>query len=144
MKLPSKKVAFNYFYSQLTGNFLGFIVGMSATGLVSQFFEKRSIKNLWGITSRKTVVDKDTFAALEWCVSILIGFIVFEMVTKGLKQWLEKRGPGIKRSFFRFLIARGLPLRFYQARNQLKQMALPVIESAASRVRKSLGYSAKA
>jgi hypothetical protein len=136
MKFPSKKVTFNYFYNQLTGNFLGFIVGMSATGLVSQFFEKRSIKNLWGITSRKAVVDKDTFAALEWCVSILIGFIVFEMVTKGLKLWLEQRGPAIKRNFFRFLIARGLHLRWFQARDQIRRVALPVIDGAATRIRR--------
>ena len=136
MKLPSKKVTFNYFYNQLTGNFLGFIVGMSATSLVSQFFEKRGIKNLWGITSRKAVVDKDTFAALEWCVSILIGFIVFEMVTKGLKQWLEKRGPAIKRNFFRFLIGRGLHHRMSQARNQMRRVTMPVIDGATTHIRK--------
>jgi hypothetical protein len=104
----SKKVILKYLYDQLTGNFMGFLIGMSAASLVSQFFETRSLRNLWGITSKKTVVDKDTFANLEWIISIIIGFIVFEVFTKVLKERLNKSLPALKAKVFRFIIKNDL------------------------------------
>jgi hypothetical protein len=104
----SKKKLLRYLYDQLTGNFAGFIVGMSATGLVSRFFETRSIRNLWGITSRKAVVSKETFGALEWIISILIGFIFFEIMTKVLKERLDRNLPAWKRIAFRWIIRKNL------------------------------------
>lgn len=78
---------FQYLYSNFVGNFIGFAIGMASTRLVSHFFTTRGIKNLWGLTARKTVVDKQTFSAMEWGISIVIGFIVFEIISK----WLKKR-----------------------------------------------------
>ena len=75
MKIVSRKVVLRYLYDQLTGNFAGFLIGMSATTLVSQFYETRGLRNLWGLTSKKTVVDKDTFSNLEWIISIVISQI---------------------------------------------------------------------
>jgi hypothetical protein len=93
-----------YLYSNFVGNFLGFAIGMASTRLVSHFFTTRSIRNLWGLTARKTVVDKQTFVAMEWAISILIGFIVFEIISKWIKRkmdelvsknaWLSRWMPG--------------------------------------------------
>ena len=85
-----------YLYNNFLGNFLGFIIGLSSTKLVAYFFATRSIKNLWGLTSRKTLVDKQTFSILEWTISILIGFIVFEIFSKGLKKKFEENLPSFK------------------------------------------------
>lgn len=86
-----------YVFNNYIGNFLGFIVGYSSTHLVAYFFTTKSIKNLWGLTAKKTVVDKQTFGMLEWAVSLLIGFIVFEMIskwaTKKLEPWMNKLLP---------------------------------------------------
>lgn len=108
MKYIKKKVVLHYLYEQLTGNFLGFLIGMSATGLVSRFFETRSIRNLWGLASRKTVIDKDTFANLEWIISIVIGFVVFEVMTKVVKDRMDQHLPALKRKIYRFLVANQL------------------------------------
>ena len=85
---------FQYLYSNFVGNFIGFAIGMASSRLVSHFFTTRSIKNLWGLTARKTVVDKQTFSAMEWGISIVIGFIVFEIISKWLKkkmdEWMAK------------------------------------------------------
>ena len=108
MKYLKKKVILQYLYDQLTGNFMGFLVGMSATGLVSHFFETRSIRNFWGLASKKVVIDKDTFSNLEWIISIVIGFIVFEVMTKVVKERLDRNLPTIKRKFYRFLVAQQL------------------------------------
>ena len=104
-----------YLYQQLTGNFIGFLIGVSATGLVSHFFETRSFKNLWGLTAKKTIVDKDTFQALEWIISIVIGFIAFEIVTKVVKAQLEKNFPTYKRNFFRWIIRENVHVRLRSA-----------------------------
>jgi type II secretory pathway component PulF len=108
MKYLKKKVILKYLYNQLTGNFMGFLIGMSATGLVSQFFETRSFRNFWGLASKKTVIDKETFSNLEWIISIVVGFIVFEVMTKVVKEKLDRNLPTIKRKFFRFLVEKQL------------------------------------
>lgn len=85
MKQTSQKFL-QYVYSSYTGNFIGFAIGMASTSLVKHFFTTRSIKNLWGLTARKTVVDKQTFSFMEWAISIIIGFIVFEIISKWVKK----------------------------------------------------------
>jgi hypothetical protein len=76
-------------YSNFTGNFIGFAIGMASTRLVSHFFTTKSIKNLWGLTAKKTVVDKQTFSGLEWMISIVIGFLVFEIISKWVKKKMD-------------------------------------------------------
>ena len=85
MKQTSQKFL-QYVYSSYTGNFIGFAIGMASTRLVAHFFTTRSIKNLWGLTARKAVVDKQTFSFMEWAISIIIGFIVFELISKWVKK----------------------------------------------------------
>lgn len=104
IKHINKKSIRRYLTDQLTGNFAGFLIGMSATGLVSQFFETRSVRNLWGITAHKKVLDKETFSNLEWVLSILIGFLVFEIMTKIVKGEISKHYPRYKFRFFRWII----------------------------------------
>ena len=83
-----------YLYNNFLGNFIGFAVGMASTKLVSHYFATRSIKNLWGLTSHKTVLAKNTYANLELIVSLVIGFIVFEIISKWIKKkmdvWMPK------------------------------------------------------
>ena len=113
-KITLKSIS-QYLYQQLTGNFIGFLIGVSATGLVSQFFETRSFKNLWGLTAKKTIVDKDTFHLLEWIISIGIGFIAFEIVTKVIKAQLEKNFPTYKRIFLRWIIRENVHVKLRSA-----------------------------
>lgn len=90
MKSSIQRKFLEYLYSNFIGNFLGFAIGMASTRLVSHFFTTRSIKNLWGLTAKKTVVDKQTFTAMEWMISIAIGFIVFEIISKWVKQKVDE------------------------------------------------------
>jgi hypothetical protein len=109
MRYLNRNVILKYLYDQLTGNFMGFMIGLSATGLVSQFFETRSIRNFWGLASKKTVVDKETFANLEWIISIIIGFIVFEIMTKVVKTKIDQYFPLLKRRVLRWAIINDVP-----------------------------------
>jgi large-conductance mechanosensitive channel len=85
-----------YVYNNYVGNFLGFVIGMASTRLVSHFFTTRSIRNLWGLATHKTVINKQTYTNLEWTISIVIGFIVFEIVSKWLKKKLQEMMPKYK------------------------------------------------
>jgi hypothetical protein len=86
MKSNASQKFLQYMYSNFTGNFIGFAIGMASTRLVAHFFTTRSIKNLWGLTAKRTVVDKQTFSAMEWMISIIIGFLVFEIISKWVKK----------------------------------------------------------
>ena len=92
-----------YLYNNFLGNFLGFAVGMASTRLVSHYFATRSIKNLWGLTSHKTVLDKKTYGNLEWIVSVVIGFIVFEIISKWVKKKMGEMVPKYKTSVMQWL-----------------------------------------
>jgi hypothetical protein len=94
MKSNTGQKFLQYMYSNFTGNFIGFAIGMASTRLVAHFFTTRSIKNLWGLTAKKEVVDKQTFSAMEWMVSIIIGFLVFEIISKWIKK---KMNPYLKK-----------------------------------------------
>lgn len=102
----SRKDITKYLYDQLTGNFMGFLAGLSASSLVSNFFEKKSIRNLWGLSSKKTVVDKETFSNLEWVVSLIIGFIVFEIMTRVVKEKIDNWLPIYRRKIYRLIVGR--------------------------------------
>ena len=86
MKSNASQKFLQYMYSNFTGNFIGFAIGMASTRLVAHFFTTRSIKNLWGLAAKKQVVDKQTFSAMEWMISIIIGFLVFEIISKWVKK----------------------------------------------------------
>lgn len=108
MKYLHPKKIMSFLYNKLTGSFAGFVIGMAATGLVSRFFETRSIKNLWGLTAKKKIIDKGTYGHMEWLISIIIGFIVFEIVTKVVKQKIDTHFPKYKYRVFRWAIRNGV------------------------------------
>ena len=92
-----------YLYNNFLGNFIGFAIGMASARLVSHYFATRSIKNLWGLTSHKTVLDKKTYANLEFIVSLVIGFIVFEIISKWMKKKMGEMIPKYKTSVIQWL-----------------------------------------
>jgi hypothetical protein len=103
MKYTHTKKLAKYIYNNFTGNFIGFFIGMASSRLVSHFFATRSIRNLWGLTSRKTVIDKKTFSNLEWVISIIIGFIVFEIISKWVKKKMDEMLPKYKVTVMRWM-----------------------------------------
>ena len=100
-----------YLYNNFLGNFLGFAVGMASTRLVAHFFATKSIKNLWGLTSHKTMLDKKTYSNLEWIVSLLIGFIVFELISKWVTRKLNEKWPVYKTTLLQWLAKKKLSVR---------------------------------
>ena len=124
MAWPSTKDLSKYAYNQFKGHFLGFIVGTSATSLVSTFFETRKWKNLWGLTARKTIVSGDTFRFLEWFCALVVGFIAFEIANSLVKEKLSTQVQRITS----FIHERGL---------------MSDLESSAPRTAKSIKWIAR-
>jgi len=143
MKFISRKVVLKYLYNQLTGTFAGFLIGMSATKLVAQFFETRKLKNLWGLASKKTIVDKDTFGNLEWIISIVIGFIVFEIFTKVVKEKIDKYFPIYKYRSFRWIVANQWHTKLRDTGSMLNQRRVVVFAAMQNAMSNALDKYAK-
>jgi hypothetical protein len=110
------KKAIHYLYGKLTGSFIGFVIGMATTSLVSRYFETRSIKNLWGLTAKKRIVDKQTYAYLEWIISVIIGFVVFEIITKLIQKKLDEKWPLYKYKILVWIVKNGLHTKYKKSR----------------------------
>jgi len=63
------------------GNFVGYVAGSLVTLLTTYHtVERRAFRNLFGILPRHTVVVHRLPRWLEWTVSILLGYLVMELV----------------------------------------------------------------
>ena len=111
MKKQQPKNVFRYLTDQFMGTFTGFIIGIWASSLVSHFFATRSIKNLWGLTAKKTLVDKQTFTALEWLASVIVGYLVFEIAVRFIKSQVIPRIAVFRLRFIRLMIKTGWYVR---------------------------------
>ena len=63
------------------GNFVGFVAGSLVMVLTTyQAVERRALKNLFGILPRETVVVHRLPEWLEWTLSVVVGYLVMELV----------------------------------------------------------------
>ena len=63
------------------GNFVGFVAGSLVMTLTTyQTLERRAVKNLFGLLPRQTVVVHRLPEWLEWTLSVLVGYLVMELV----------------------------------------------------------------
>lgn len=122
---------------------MGFLIGMSATSLVAQFFETRSFKNLWGLTAKKTLVDKKTFGYLEWFISLVIGFLVFEIFTKYVKTYLDTNLPRYKQQFFRWMVRNGYHTNLKMTHVQLSRKRFSLFAAVHHGTRNALNRFSK-
>ncbi|GAB4492632.1 MAG: hypothetical protein OHK0019_14920 [Saprospiraceae bacterium] len=65
---------------------VGYLAGLTASNLVSRFFVKKGLVNLWGLTAKREAVRKDDYEWLMFITSYLIGLIVMASVNYLLKK----------------------------------------------------------
>lgn len=65
---------------------VGYLAGLSASMLVSKFFVRKGLSNLWGLTAKREALDRDTYEWLMFASSYLIGLIVMATITYLLKR----------------------------------------------------------
>ena len=59
------------------GNAVGLCIAMISAQLLTHFIEVRSLENLWGLFSKRTVISADSFKILSFVVEFLITLFVF-------------------------------------------------------------------
>lgn len=76
----------DYLVGEALGNLVGFGAGVAAHSLLKQFFVRKSLFNAWGLFSKRAAVSKDTLSWLEVGLTVLVGFVVFELVRWAYRQ----------------------------------------------------------
>lgn len=64
---------------------VGYLAGLWASSLVSKFFVKKGMVNLWGMAAKREAVRKDDYEWLLFLASYLIGLIVMISVNYAMK-----------------------------------------------------------
>lgn len=70
---------------------VGYLAGLMASNLVSKFFVKRGLVNLWGLTAKREALKKDNYEWLMLISSYLIGLIVLLAVQYGMRRLRGQR-----------------------------------------------------
>lgn len=83
--------ALDYLVGEALGNLVGFGAGLGVHNLLKQFFVRKSVWNLGGALSRKQALSKDSFDALEVILTVLAGFVVFEIVRLVISRLLARK-----------------------------------------------------
>lgn len=65
---------------------VGYLAGLIASNLVSKFFVKKGLVNLWGLTARREALKKDDYEWLMFIASYLIGLLVMVVVQYAMRR----------------------------------------------------------
>jgi bacteriorhodopsin len=65
---------------------VGYLAGLTASTLVSKFFVKKGLVNLWGLAAKREAVSKDNYEWLLFGASYLIGLAVMLVVSYLMKR----------------------------------------------------------
>jgi hypothetical protein len=76
----------NFILNEITNLAIGYLAGMSASMLVSQFFVRKKLGNLWGLAAKREAVSRDDYDWLIFFASYFIGLIVMVTVNFALRK----------------------------------------------------------
>lgn len=79
-----------FLVGETTNLAIGYLAGLSASTLVSQFFVRKKMGNLWGLAAQREAVSRDDYDWLIFGSSYLIGLVVMVLVNYLMKTL---RGP---------------------------------------------------
>lgn len=71
---------------------VGYLAGLIASNMVSRFFVKKGLVNLWGLTAlKRDALKKDDYEWLMFVCSYVVGLIVMIAVQYGMRQWRRQK-----------------------------------------------------
>ncbi len=70
---------------------IGYLAGLLASNLVTTFFVKRGLTNLWGLASGRDALKRDTYDWLMFIASYVIGLVVMIAVQYGMRRLRGQR-----------------------------------------------------
>ena len=65
---------------------VGYLAGLIASNLVSRYFVKKGLVNLWGVAAKREAVSKDVYEWLMFISSYLLGLIVMLAVNQLMER----------------------------------------------------------
>lgn len=65
---------------------IGYLAGLTASNLVSRFFVKKKLVNLWGLAAQKEAVSKSDYEWIMFGTSYAIGLTVMLIVSYAIKR----------------------------------------------------------
>lgn len=71
---------------EITNLAVGYLAGLSASMLVSEFFVRKKVGNLWGLAAKREAVSRDDYDWLMFIGSYVIGLIVMVSVNYLMKR----------------------------------------------------------
>lgn len=80
-----KKIILHLF-NEFLNTMVGFIVGVVSSNLMLSFFEVKGWQNLWGFWSSKLVLNEHLFTAIQWMISITVGYLFMRAFNKILAK----------------------------------------------------------
>ena len=81
----------NFATGEIANLAVGYLAGLWASSLVSQFFVKKGLTNLWGLTAKKEAVSKNDYGWLLFIASYGIGLLVMVSVNYLMKKLKTKK-----------------------------------------------------
>lgn len=76
----------NFVAGEVTNLAVGYLAGMSASMLVSEFFVRKKLGNLWGMAAKREAVSRDDYEWLMFIGSYVIGLLVMVSVNFLMKK----------------------------------------------------------
>lgn len=71
---------------------VGYLAGLIASNMVSRFFVRKGLVNLWGLTSlKREALGKNDYEWLMFVTSYLVGLIVMIAVQYGMRRLRGQR-----------------------------------------------------
>ena len=87
------KKFFHFVAGEILNLSVGYLAGLTASNLVSKFFVKKKLVNLWGLTAKKEAVSKDDYEWLMFGSSYAIGLIVMLVVSYLIRRLQGEKNP---------------------------------------------------
>ncbi|MEH0156963.1 hypothetical protein V6R21_22740 [Limibacter armeniacum] len=86
-------------FQEVLATTAGWSAGLFSSQLVHQYYEKKSIRNLWGLAANKSkkLVTKDEFQNIEEITSYIVGLVILlivQFLIKKLFSWYRNRKTG--------------------------------------------------
>ncbi len=81
----------NFIANEVLNLSVGYLAGLLASNLVSKFFIKKGLVNLWGLGAQRSALKKDDYEWLMFISSYLIGLLVMVLVQYGMRRLRGQR-----------------------------------------------------
>ncbi len=81
----AKKVT-HFLAGEIINLSVAYLAGLTASNLVSRYFVKKGLVNLWGLAAKREAVNKDTYEWMMFGASYLIGLIVMLVVNQLMQR----------------------------------------------------------